>query len=697
NHVDTLGGQSLAPRQPAIRTNIRTQSTALMGRATEIAALTEAIKRSRIVTVVADRGLGKTRIAVAAVQRRLYAYPDGTWMVDCGVISDGERLESAVLGSLGVAQGREATPRAALTSALNGKNLLILFDDCERIAPKVAQLCEAIASVAPAVTMLATSAHPLGARGEEVFELLPPTQMDALALFVDRAQEASSEFEISDEGGRTILHICDLLQNVPLAIELTASRVASMSVDDILRLLESEPEARTVDGAIAWSYRLLSENARRLFERLSVFPAMFRADTARDICSGGDLEPWDVPDALDEVARANLAKKFDAQEMARYLVVEQAREYGREVLRERLERTAIQWRYIRYFRALTRRIAARLDEGRVEGGLDELLNELENVMGALEYALVRRVDVTAGADMVVAMRRFWSETGRFSEGRYWTEIALDRGIPEGELRAELLYAAALMAHYTGDIVRLEVLSKELVEYYEERDDPNALAKSLNGLANARFRMGDAENARLLYERALESYRKAENRRGAAVVLLNLGSLAVETADDPDTARRLTLESLELFRELGVSMHTGSALSNLAGCAIAAGDFAQALDYANESLIIFERLGNAAFAASQLLHVAHARIELGDREGARDALAGAQERLRREPTIRYIVQFFEVGFLYAYDEGLYELAARVLGFLDAIRAEHRLARTQASLNAGAYREGELHRRLDRLFD
>lgn len=696
-HVDALGGQSLAPRQPAIRTNIRTQSTALTGRTTEIAALTEAIKRSRIVSVVAGRGLGKTRIAVAAAQRRLYAYPDGTWLVDCGVIADGERLESAVLGSLGIAQGREATARRALTAALNGKSLLVIFDDCDRIATEVRSLCEELATVAPAVTMVVTASRPLEARGEEVFELAPPTQMDALALFVDRAQAASADFEISDESGRTILEICDALKNVPLAIELTASRVATTGVDEILRLIETEPDAATVDGAIGWSYRLLSENARRLFERLSVFPSMFHADAARDICSGGDLEPWDVPDALDEILRANLAKKFEGHEQARFLVVEQAREYGREVLRERLERTAIQWRYIRFFRALARRIAARLDDGSVEGGLDELGAELENVMGALEYALVRRVDVAAGADIVVALRRFWTETGRLSEGRYWTELALGRGLPEGDLRAELLYAAALMAHFTGDISRLEALSEELVAYYEERDDPGALAKSLNGLANAKFRMGDTQSARALYERALQGYRKAENRRGAAVVLLNLGSLTAETTGDTEAARTLTLESLALFRELGVSMHTGSALSNLAACAIAAGEYAQALEYANESLIIFERLGNAAFAASQLLHVAHAYIEAGDRDAARDALAGAQERLRREPTIRYLVQFFEVGFLYAYDEGLFELAARVLGFLDAIRAEHRLARTPASRAAAAGREAGLRVRLDRLFE
>ncbi len=696
-HVDALGGQSLAPRQPMVRSNIRNHADSLLGRTTEIAALTEAIKRSRIVSIVAESGIGKTRIAVAAAQRRLYAYPDGTWLIDCSAIADGDRLDEAVLGSLGIPQHRDGAPRPALLAGLANKNLLVIFDDCGRIGPHVRALAEDLSENAPNVAVVATANAPLGAAGEEIFALGPPSQADALALFVDRAQAASADFEIGEGFGNTILRICESLANVPLAIELTAPRVAAMSLEEVEASIGRDRSLATIDGAIAWSYRLLSESARRLFERLSVFPSVFRADAARDICSGGDLDPWDVPDALDELARANLVKKYDLRENARYLLADRSREYGREVLRERLERTAVQWRYIRYFRALARRIAAAFESGKTENGVEDLNADLESVIGALEYALVRRVDVAAGADIVVAMRRFWTETGRLSEGRYWTELALGRGLPEGDLRAQLLYAAALMAHYTGDVIRLATLSEELVSYYEYRDDPDALAKSLNGLANARVRLGDAASGRRLYRRALEAYRQAKNRRGTALVLLNLGSLAADAEGDTGTASTLMLEALGIFRELGASAQTAATLAELATCAAADGEFVRALEYANEALIIYERLGNQAAAGGQLLTIAQARIERGELEAAREALAGAHQRLRREPAISGIVRFFEVGFLYACEEGLFELAARVLGFSDELRARQQMPRPASSLPATARRAERLRQRLDGQFE
>jgi diguanylate cyclase (GGDEF)-like protein len=695
-HIDPLGGAAATLAQPAARTNIRSQATALMGRASEIAALNEAIKRSHIVTLTGPKGIGKTRIAVAAAQRRLYAYPDGTWLIGCSVVS-GDALEEAVLGTLRIPQNADESPRTMLLDALKDRNMLLVFDDCYEIRGHVAALCEAIAKTAPDVALLATSQQPLGSRGEEIFELQAPSLTDAVALFVDRAQVADKRFEATEQERQVIERICTILGNVPLAIELTAPRVRSIPIEHVLGMLERENADSSIDALVRSSYEQLGENACRLFERLSVFPALFTSEAARDICSGGDLEPWDVTDALDELVVANLVKRFDSGEAALYLVVDSARNYGREVLRERLERTAIQWRYIRYFRAVARRAAARIEGGAVESGIEDVRNELENLEGALEYALNRRVDVAAGADIAIALHRFWVETGRLSEGRHWTDIALAAGLPLGPQMAQLLYAAATVAHYRGDMVRLAELSERLVAYHERGHDALALARSLNGLANARFRLGEAAAAKSLYQRALKEYRKAGDRRGVAVVLMNLGSLAAETLSDIAGARELFTESLSLFRELGVSSQTGSALSNLAALAIADGDYEQALVYANESLIIFERLGNSAQATIQLIHIAHARLERGEIELSRATLIAARERLRREPTIRNTIHLYEVAFLFACDSGAFERAAAILGFLDATRQQHRLPRTAASLAESANREREVHANLNSTFD
>jgi tetratricopeptide (TPR) repeat protein len=210
-------------------------------------------------------------------------------------------------------------------------------------------------------------------------------------------------------------------------------------------------------------------------------------------------------------------------------------------------------------------------------------------------------------------------------------------------------------------------------------------------------LGEAAAAKSLYQRALKEYRKAGDRRGVAVVLMNLGSLAAETLSDIAGARELFTESLSLFRELGVSSQTGSALSNLAALAIADGDYEQALVYANESLVIFERLGNTAQATIQLLHIAHARLERGEIELSRATLIAARERLRREPTIRNTIHLNEIAFLFACDCGAFDRAAMLFGFLESVRQKHKLPRTAASLAESATREREVHANLGNSFD
>ena len=695
-HVDSLGGAAATLQQPAARTNIRSLATALLGRAAEMAALNETIKRSRIVTLVGDKGIGKTRLAIAAAQRRLYAYPDGTWLIDCSVVPAAS-LEEAVLGALRIGQSADLSPRETLIEALKDRNTLLVFDDCGEIAPSAASLCEEIARSAPEVTLLATSRTPLGADGEATFELQAPSLPDAVALFVDRAQIADKAFEANDQDRQVIEKICTILGNVPLAIELTAPRVRAMPVEHVLGILERENADTSIDALVRSSYDQLGESARRLFERLSVFPALFNSGAARDICSGGDLEPWDVTDALDELVLVSLVKRFDSGEAARYLVVDSARNYGREVLRERLERAAIQWRFIRYFRAVARRASARVEGGNIESGVDEARAEIENLDGALEYALSRRVDVSAGADIVIALHRFWVETGRLAEGRHWTDIALAAGLPMGPQVADLLSAAAAIAHFRGDMVRLADLSERLVAYHERGHDSTALARALNGLATARFHLGDAVRSKSLFQRALKAYRKAGDRRGAAVVLMNLGALATETLSDVAGARALFTESLTLFRELGISSQTGIALSNLSAIAIIEGDYEQALGYANESLIIFERLGNVAQVTVQLVHIAHARLERGEIELSRATLIAARERLRREPTIRNAIDIYETAFLFACDCGAFERAAELLGVADAVRQKNALPRTALTMAEAGSREREVRAHLGNRFE
>jgi diguanylate cyclase (GGDEF)-like protein len=696
-HSDESGESAATFTHPETRTNIRSQSSTLVGRVGDIAALAEATKQSRVLTLVGRSGIGKTRVALAAANRRLYTFRDGAWVIDCSLMTDGSMLESVILATLRIPQDQDRTPRDTLVSALANKNLLLIFDDCESVASDVSNLSSAIAAAADGVVLLATSERPLATSGEEVFELREPSLADATALFIDRAQAADKRFQPTEKERQTIERICEKLENIPLAIELAAARVRTMPVENILATLERESTLTSILSAVAWSYELLGEKARQLFERLSIFPSLFRVEAARDICSGGELEPWDVIDALDELTLANLVKRFESGEALRYALADHARAFGRELLRERSERTAIQSRYIRYFRAFVRRVSVRIENGGADAAVDDIRAEYENIEGALQYALNRRVDVSTGVDIALALRKFWLRTGRLREGRHWTDVALASGLPQGARLAELLDVAASIAHCGGDVERLADLSEQLVAYHEASGGARSLAKSLNSLATARSRLGDAESANRLYQRALKHYRDANDDVGAAIVLSNLGSLTAQSLHDLQGAGKLFNEGLKLFREQGRWAQTGAVLSDLAALSIVQGQYQQAALHGNEALAIADRVGSDSQAATALLQIARARLLLGESELARESLAAARERIRKAPTIRNTIGVFEVGFLFACDFGASEAAAAFLGFVEGLRAKHRLPRSSMSLGEVKQRERELRLKLGSAFE
>ncbi|HTX58819.1 MAG TPA: diguanylate cyclase [Verrucomicrobiae bacterium] len=672
--VDAAGGLQ-ARGTPRVTTgNLRTPATTLLGRTAEIAAVAELLKGKRMVSVVGSAGIGKSRVAIAAAQRRLYAFPDGGWMLGARGMRPERSLEAAILALLGIGERPDESPRQTLLRALSGRRALLLLDDCTAAAPDGAGTCEAILQAAPELTILATGAQPLGIAQEAVYELCAPRAADAAALFIDRAQTAATTFAVTERTRALVDEICQALAYVPLAVELTAARARTHSLEELAAALRapSRPGSAGVIAECAQAaYGELRPHAQRLFERLAVFGGAFTGDAARDVAACGDLEPWDLPEALGELCAANLLESEDTDGTRVYALAEPLQAYAHALFEAQPEAAAVRLRLVRFCRALVRRAAERIERGALEDAIASVEPEVHNVACALEYALVAGLDLSAGAEIAVAMRRFWLETGRLTEGRYWIDVALRSELASGVERAELLYAAALTADYRGDMVGLASFARELVAYYETLDDPNALAKALNGLASAQFRLGDAAAARDLYDRAMAEYRRAGNERGTALVLLELGSLALGYEGDTEAARRRALEALPLLRRLGPATDAAAALSLLADISLRDGRFEEALGYANESLAIHERLGSAASVAEQLLTIAAARLERGELRLCADALRAARAKLRQSGSRRE-AHLFEVAFLLAFEMDRFATAAELLGGADRLRAEQRVA-------------------------
>lgn len=672
-----------------ITNNLRPATTSFLGRATEVTAVLEALQTARLVTIVGPGGMGKTRTAIATAQRRLYTYLDGVWFIDFHGVNDPEFVDGAVATVLGISQRGGGALREALLAELAKSNMLLIFDNCEHLVAPIARLSEAIVEVAPNVNILATSRERLRAKGEHPIALAALDGVTAAELFSERARAAYPPFTIADADSDAINAILAKLDFLPLAIELAAPRVKSMTLTELLASLEdrfrvlvstsrkaNDPH-RALLAAIEWSFDLLDAQKQHLLENISVFPAAIDGDAMRDVCSDDVIEPWDLADALNDLVEKNLVSVHTATSGERFTLLESTREFAHLRLAKRPDASGVAQRHIRYYRSVAKRIGEQIGRSSIEATISLATGEWDNLRGALERALRDRLDPSSGRSMVLSLSQYWKEAGRLSEGAYWCKQALDTVTDDVE-RSELLYAAALIAHSQGDFGSLGTLAEQLVAIHERGADIGALARSYNALGNARFKTGNPEEAVMLYRKALEHYRLGSDKRGVAVALMNLGSVIADWKLDYNAAREYFEESLTIFRGFGTSANAGIVLANLGEVAHYEGHHDQAISYATESLAIFERLGNKALAAWQLLDIARYNVELGNLDDANRSLRLARRYLNEEPANEHHVGFFESAFHLAFASGARELAAKICGYLDRYRREHRQPRAPSDV-------------------
>ena len=334
------------------------QLSSFVGRAGELAELAAAMARSPLVTVTGPGGVGKTRLALQAAADQLPSFSDGAWLCELHPAGDGETMAQAVLAAL------RARPRPGLSTAgsvvefLRTRSaLLLVLDNCEHLAAAAAALAADILRGCPGVRILATSQQPLGVGGEQVFGLrplsLPPPDAgmaaaaasDAVSLFAQRAAAARSDFSLSPSNVAAVGEICRRLDGIPLAIELAAARVAALRpaeiaglLDERFRLLtrgraDAARRQQTLQATVEWSYALLGEAERRVFDCLGVFPASFDAAAAAAVAGTDGLQRWDVLDSLTSlVGKSLVAEEEGPGQTSRYRLLETMRAYARQQL-----------------------------------------------------------------------------------------------------------------------------------------------------------------------------------------------------------------------------------------------------------------------------------------------------------------------------------------------------------------------------
>jgi non-specific serine/threonine protein kinase len=455
-----------------------------VGRTTELRQIDRLLLNARLVTLVGPGGVGKTCIAVRAADAAAHRHADGIYLVELSALRDPQLLPHTIARRLGLAEQSLASQREALLAHLSDRRLLLILDTCEHLIDAVAELVEAILIAAPHVTVLTSSREPLDVDGENTFPIrpLPVTQpdgqgeepnsfgmtdfpsggepgsdaetataSDAVELFARRAAAAAPGFAVTDANRGDVIRLCQRLDGIPLAIELAAVRLRTLSLAELavrldhrLPLLTGEDDVsdgrhRTLRDAIGWSYDLCTDAERALWARLSVFASAFNVAGAREVCASAGLDADDIFETIIRLVdksvlirvQPTVAGVPDDDQPAWYRMLDTIHEFGGEMLGASGEETAVRERFIGRYLDKARYFAEHLTDTDQLERFRELRREHSNLRAALQYTLDggHRERVRQGAELANALYGYWHMSGLLREGRYWYRKVLDR-LPE---------------------------------------------------------------------------------------------------------------------------------------------------------------------------------------------------------------------------------------------------------------------------
>lgn len=526
--------------------------TGFVGRRGELAGVREALAGARLVTLTGPGGIGKTRLAVRAAAEMRRGFRDGTWVVELAGLRDAALLAAEVARSLGLLDQSSRWGVAALAERLAARQMLLVVDNCEHLRDACAVFAGALLRACPELRILATSREVLGVGGEVTFPVPPmpvPAEggwpgaesllgYEAVRLFAERGAAVLPGFAVDAGNGQAVAELCRRLEGIPLAIELAAVRLRSLSPGQILARLEdrfgllslgdrAQPRHETLQAALTWSHDLLSEAERALWARCSVFTGSFDLDAAEAVCTGQGIAPGAVADLVDALVAKSVLLRRPGGERARYGLLDTIREYGRRRLRETGRERLVQRRHRDWYAALAAR-----QEGlgaRQIQWVERLDADHQNLRAALGFCLSQPGEAADGLRMACDLWLYWESRGHLTEGRRFVD-ALAGQAGAGGLRARAMWVAGYLALVQGDAGAARRWLEEALTAGRGLGDAQAMAYASQFLGRALWFTGEPDRGGALTEEALGRHRTAGDWQGVVLTLVQLGVMRALMGD-----------------------------------------------------------------------------------------------------------------------------------------------------------------------
>ncbi|WP_231995785.1 adenylate/guanylate cyclase domain-containing protein [Mycobacterium sp. 852002-51163_SCH5372311] len=643
--------------------NLRPAVNSLIGRESDIAAVEAAVRGHRLVTLTGVGGVGKTRLALEVAGRLSDEFPDGVWLFELAAVADPAAVPDAVAAVLGITQQPGKSVAENVAATLEGRIRLLVFDNCEHLRDAVADLIETILGQSATVRVLATSREGLGIADEQLWlvpslDVIAGLDCAAVALFVERARSVAAGFSVeAPDEATAVIEVCRRLDGIPLAIELAASRMASMTAGEVrdrldqrFRLLVGSRRGlerhQTLRHAVAWSYEHLDDDEKQLLDRCAVFAGGFDLESVCAVTGTDDTDEFAVLDLLDALVRKSLLVADRTSGRTRYSMLETIRQFAEEQLVARGEAAAARTAHARYFAGREADILDAWDSPRQREAYNWFATEQANLRAAFRWAadcgdLDSAARIATFAPLLGAMVENYEPIA-------WTEELIEPARAVDHPRLAALYTLASWCYLTGG--RLE----EAIRYCDAgqivvADIPNLVLFGfetwLGGVYNF---IGQPERSvewtRFLLARGPDPY--ANIRAGLVFGLLMAGSHAeavavakdvLDAADvianpwalsfalltygiacsdvDPGGAREAMRRGLTVAQESG-NRYNETHLANLLGRLEARyGDPLTALDYLALAIRNYHDSGNTTIMRVPLVVLAALLDRLGREQPA----------------------------------------------------------------------------------
>ena len=641
--------------RPAVG-NLPAPLSDFIGRKREIADIKQWLVAHRLVTLTGPGGSGKTRLALQVADALREEYEDGVWLAELASLSDGALVTQTVATHMNVREQSGRPLIDTLADHLFTRRVLLVIDNCEHLIQECAQFTQDLLQKCPNLRILATSREMLGVAGESVFATPPLTlpqpqpwkspaspqnaldsygRSEAVQLFVNRGTAIMPEFALNAENGAWVSEICRRLDGMPLAIELAAARVRTLSVQQIAQKLDDRfhlltggsrtapPRQQTLLSTLDWSYALLSGKEQKVLQRLSVFAGGCTLAAAEVVCSGNGVELAEVLDVLSHLVDKCLVLADKTEDEARYNLLETIRQYAREKLVEAGDQDETKNRHLDYFQRWARQVEPLLTTVEQLAGLNKLEEEHDNLRAALDWSLTAAGDTEKGLQLAVSMANFWKLHGHITEGRRRLSAALaqEAARPQTLVRARALFQAAILVFYQSDYSVSRALTEESLAIFRELGPAGreGAADALENLAEVSSETGDYPAAAKFYEESLALSREAGYLKGIFENLKMMGWLAMREGKN-EQAESMLEESHVLMQQTGNLYQLISPLAGLAELAIRRGQYSRANDMLQQSLDLARRLGHKWQIAIALGSLGWMALRRGDFKEMKRSLA-----------------------------------------------------------------------------